>query len=105
MKDDLRPIPELTIRENGRSYFRFTEEGEVKVTCYHGHFKVLGVRIDTEAGRAVINSSNPEKVDILMVEKLLRSVLPEDILITEVLWPVIMGRQGQIEVSLKGSRE
>ena len=98
MKDDLRPIPEVTIRTEDSSYFRYTEGEEIKVTAYRRYTKVLQVNFDFQNKTARVICNHPSKEDIVNVEKLVREYLPEKLFLTELLWNAIRGNSGVSEV-------
>lgn len=103
MKSDFRDdVPEKVVREGENSYFLYNDSFDFssKISVYHKYTKVLQVSVDTNL-RTVRCLSTPQVtyIDLWHVEKLLKGILPEEVLLLEVLQKALLSQSGHVEVS------
>lgn len=101
MKYDFRDLPEKTVRKEENAYFLYRENGGgVKVTVYHKYTKVLNVSVNVEQ-RTVSCHSTPAVTysDLYEVEKLLKGILPEEVLLLKILEKALKSQEGMVIVN------
>lgn len=103
MKSQFRDeLPEKVVREGDCSYFLYHDsfDSASKVSVYHKYTKVLQVSVDTHLKQVrCMSSSGVTYADLWHVERLLKGILPEEVLLLEILQDALKSRDGVVEVN------
>jgi hypothetical protein len=101
MKSDFHDMPEKTVREGDNSYFLYHDnDGGSKVTVYHKYTKALHISINPLSRTVTcLSTGYVTYADLFQVEKLLKGILPEEVLLLELLQDAIKSKDGRVVLS------
>lgn len=98
MKGNFHDLPEKEIRSEDVSVFRYMRDGEVKITSYRRFHKNLQVSINQQTVRCISND-HVSFEELVFVEKLLKEVLPNEVLLMELFRNALNKKGGVVEIS------